>query len=176
MLVCYWKCINADRVKVNNLMNFGRRYIYEDDAAPSKYNTLCEKMIAKLIRNIIMILAGLLGSYTLIGCGAFYAMVLFGERITFLGTELPFVDGNTVNGFLINMLEQILLICSSIVGNITIEVGECCVHNAFEAIPEIIHLECIELNSELCSNGVSLVAKMRLRNISMKVQDFNRYS
>lgn len=154
-------------------MNFGGKFIYEDDASPSKYHTLCERMIAKLLRNIILISSAILIAHTLAGCGTLYAIVLHGDRITFLATEMAFVDGSTVTGFVINMMEQLLLIFISLTSNFANEIGVCLVHNAFEAIPEVIHLDSEELKTELNLNGVSLNARMRLRNIFMKVQDFN---
>lgn len=173
-MTLYWKSLNEDRFKLNNIVNYGRRYIYEDDATPSKYHSLCEAMIVKLVRNTVIITVLLLTSYAVVGCGALYTIIFGESRITFVGTEIPFVDGNTDIGFLINMMEQSFLTIVSLTGNIAIEIGVSLVHNAFEMIPEIIHYDFEEFNIELNLNGMSLNAKMRLRNIFMKVQDYER--
>lgn len=174
VLTVYWKTMSSARFKVNNILNFGGKYIYTNDAKPSKYNTLCEEMLVKLIRNTVTVVIAILVSYALVGGGALYAIVFHGARITFLGTEIPFVDGQTNFGFMINLIEQSFLTGISLLSNLTIEIGVCLVNNAFSAIPELIRLESDELNTELNLNGMSFNAKMRVRNIFMKVQDFNR--
>lgn len=44
ILLC-WQCVGPDRFKMNNVINFGGKYIFKDDKMPSKYNAVCEKMI-----------------------------------------------------------------------------------------------------------------------------------
>lgn len=166
--------MSSDRFRVNNIVNFGQKYIYQDDNKPSNYNTLCEKMIVKLIGNTTIIMVSILIAYSIIGCNALYVFIFDGTRLTFVGTEIPFVDINTDTGFLINIVEQFFLTSVSLTANITIEIGVCLVHNAFEMIPSLMQFDSDELKNELQLNGMSSNAKMRLRNIFMKVQDYNR--
>lgn len=129
----------------------------------------------ELIQNTTITIIVMLNAYAIVGAGALYAIVFHGTRITFVGTELPFVDGQTNVGFVINLMEQSLLTNVSLISNITIEIGVCLVNNAFSTIPELINLESEDLIAEMDLNGMSFDAHMRLRNIFVKVQDFYRY-
>lgn len=174
ILTVYWKTMSADRFKVNNIINFGQKYIYDDTNPNSEYHTLCQEMIVKLVQNTIIIIILILVSYAMVGCHALYVIIIDGKRITFMGTEIPFVDSDTTTGFIINIIVQLFLTWVVIISNITIEIGVCLVHNAFEMIPRLIRFDSDELNIELDLNGMSFDARMRLRNILIKVQDFNR--
>lgn len=164
--------MSSDRFKVNNIINFGGKHIYRDDRQPSQYHTFSEDMITKLIYHIMGIFVAVLGSFGLIAIGVLYAIVFKGDRVTFIATELPFVDSETNFGLVINLLEQSFLTLISIISNITIEIGVCLVDNGFSAIPQIIYLDSKDLDTELTINGMSFEAIMRLRNIFMKIRDY----
>lgn len=143
---------------------------------PSKYYNFCENMIKALIRNVIFTMSAVFISYFTFGAGSLYVIIFKGERVTFLGTELPFFDINTNFGYAINMFEQFVLTVGAVTANTTIEIGSCIVNNSIEAIPGIIRLQSEDLEDDLKSNGMSLSAKHRLRNVLMQLQDFNGYN
>lgn len=145
-----------------------------DGSQSPEYNSLCEKMISELVRRTSIVVFLILLSYALIGGGTFYAIVFDGAWITFVATEIPFVDSQSNTGYAINLIEQFLIISVSLISTLLLEMAVCLVSNAFLAIPEIIHFESNELAIELNSKGMNLNVQMRLRNIFMKIQDFNR--
>lgn len=170
----YFKAIGKDCFKVNNVVNFGGKYIYKDDKKTSKYNTLCEKMVGALIKNVFATLTAITISYCTFGASPLYVIIFEGAHVTFLSTELPFVDINTNIGYAINMIEQFILTFGAVVSNTTIEIGACLVNNTVTAVPELFHFESDELETELRSNGMSLNAKLRVRNMLVLIQDFNQ--
>lgn len=173
-LTVYVEVIGRNRFKVNNVINFGGNYIYKDDKEPTKYNALCERMIKALIRSVVITMAAIAVSYSTFGASSLYFIIFEGARVTFLGTELPFFDINSDFGYMMNMFEQSVLTFGAIMSNTTIEIGACITNNAVEAVPEIIHLESEELTDDLMSNGMTSSATLRVRNMLVIVQDFNR--
>lgn len=154
-------------------MNFGRKYIYTDDTKQSKYNSLCDKMVERLLINVIVVVFCIIVSYSLMGFISLYYIVIKRTGVTFFSTEIPFVDIRSNFGYAFNLLVQVFLGFVMLMANICIEIGACLTYNSVTAIPQVIHLEVEELRTELHSNGMSLTAKLRLRKILMKLQDFD---
>lgn len=167
------KAIGPERAKLKNVVNFGNRHIYIDSNEPSKYHTLCEKMINELIKDITIVASAILISYSTFGAGTFYAMIFQHKRVTLFGTILPFTDINTDSGFAINMIQQSILGGTGIIGNLGLEIGGCLAYNAIEAVPYVFQIEADELRNELISNGMTYGTTLRVRNILMQVQDLN---
>lgn len=152
-------------------MNFGGKYIYNDDKEKSKYNEVCERMLAELVRSIVIILLAILVGYSVFVLGFLHAILFGNTRVTVFSTELPFFDINSNFGYGINILEQLIVAAVSLSGNISIEVAACIAYNVISISPELIHLEAGELENELKSNGINLGAVKRLRHILMRVHD-----
>lgn len=165
--------MSTDRFKIKNVVNFGSINIYMDTKMPSKYHTLCEVGIKALIKDIVIVGSSIILSYTVFGMGTLYAIIFKRARVTFLGTELPFVDFDTDIGYLINMLQQSFICGIAVMANMAIEISGCLAYNAIEMVPDVFHLESEGLDAELKSNGMSLNAKLRVRNILMQVRDLN---
>lgn len=169
----YFQAIGPGRAKIKNVVNFGNINIYKDTNEPSKYHDLCEKMIKALIKDIIIVVLAIIISYWTFGAGTLYAIFFQGARVTFLSTELPFFDINTTSGYAINFIQQSSTTIVGIIANISIEICGCLAYNAIETVPDLFHLESEELAKELKLNGMSLSAKLRVRNILMQAQDLN---
>lgn len=144
-----------------------------DDKEPSKYNALCDRMVDNLVKHVIIVLNLLFLSYFTIGMSSLYLIVFKHKHATILGTEIPYFESNTNLGFAVNIFEQFLLACLSVMANFTIEIGDCLINNTISTIPEIIHLESDDLETELKSNGMTSNATLQVRNILMRIQDFD---
>lgn len=160
------------RYLFNNLISVGGKYIYGENVESSKYRTLCDKMVEKLLRDVTLVIGLMLGSFGLYGLGVLYDIVVNHSRATFLSTVLPFFEKDSNIGYALNLSIQGAMICAGLLAMVTIEIGACLVVNAALAIPEIIHLDADELETELNLNGMNLIAQLRLRNIIMQVIDF----
>lgn len=172
-MALYWKSINSNRFKSNKLFTFGGDFIYTNDKKPSKYNTLCEKNVRKLVKTTIIVIILLIFSHIIYATGSMYAVFFKNTRVTLLGTKLPFVERETDIGFTLNVMEQSIAAYYELMGSISIEVGQTLVNNVFTTFPKLIRYDLDELTNELQSEGMCLHTKMRLRNIIMKIQDFD---
>lgn len=173
ILTIYGESIGPNRFAINNILNFSGRNIYTDDTNPSEYNTLCEQLIKQLTKTVIIIVAAIVLSYCIMGFWPLYNMIFEEDRVTFLNTEIPFLDINTDFGYSINLLIQSIIIAVTLLASISIEIGACLTYNAVTAVPAIIHFEIQELQSDLNLNGKSCSAKFRMKRILMKLQDFH---
>lgn len=159
----------------NNLMNAGGRYIYMDGDDTSKYNAVREKLIEKFAREMVVILTLIFIALLMCGLPALYMLVFKRARITLLGIELPFFEKDSDIGFVLNLTMQAVIAVFGIVGMIAIEFGQNLIHHVVYSIPHLMHVDTEELGTELRTNGMSLAARAQLRNIFMKVQDFEKY-
>lgn len=169
----YYKSIGPDRFKTNQLVNYAGKYLYKDDKEPSKYNEHCEKMVAALVKSVIIIAVAVIVSYTAVGVSVFYALIFEGKRVPPLGIEIPFIDINTDGGYMITLAFQSFASAVAFLGTLGIEVGACLWYNIESFYPGLIHMESDELDNELKSNGMGLRAEKRVRNIFILLQDFD---
>lgn len=165
----FWKSVGPSRFKVNNVINFSGKYIYLNDKTSSKYNLICGKLIKILVRDICIIVIVIIISYLLLAGNVFYAIFFENVRITFLSTELPFIDFDSNVGYTINIIQQLFFCIVALIGFIAVEIQTCFLSNVSKAVPELIHLQLQELNSEFKIN-----AKIKLRNTLMQIRDYNR--
>lgn len=171
-MTIYLKLIGSDKYLVNNLMNFGGRYIYRDDEQPPSYVTLCDQFITKLLKDITITIVLLIVSYCLMAIWPLYCIIVRNERVTILNTELPFVDIDSDMGFTINLCWQAFAGYFSFISNVCIEYGNGIAHNNIHSTPKVLHFQLEEFKKEIIMNGVSLNAKLRLRNVFMLLRDF----
>lgn len=71
------------------------------------------------------------------------------------------------------MIQPSLLCGVAFVANMIIEISVCLANNAVKSAPKVFNHASEELSTELKSNGMTLNAKLRVRNILIQVQDFN---
>lgn len=84
-----------------------------------------------------------------------YLIFFKGVRITFLSSELPFVDNDSDFGFWLNILMQSFLAILGLVACFTIEIGVSLILNTIIAIPHLMHVDLDALETELKLNGQS---------------------
>lgn len=130
-------------------------------------------MVESLLQNVIVVVVFIIFSYFLMGTISLYYIVIKRAGVTFVNTEIPFIDIKSNIGYAINLMAQVYFVFVIVMANIVIEIGACLTYNSVTAIPKVIHLDVEDLRTELCSNGMSMAAKCRLRNILMKLQDFD---
>lgn len=171
----YWKTVGPHRFKLNNLLNFGGKFIYLDNKNLTKYNQICEKNLRKMVKLVITVVAMIVISHALAIIGPIHAFISQNNRVTLMGTELPFFEKDSDLGFMINLCQQTIIGIYAILGNICVEMGPCIINNVVAIIPDLIQLNLNDLSNELETNGMCLSSKIRLRNVLIQVQDFDGY-
>lgn len=167
--------LGPSKYKINSLLNFGGRYIYSDNNQTPRLRVVQEKMINKLIQHVVIVMLMILSAFGMVVTIVAYSILFEGARVTLLGTELPFVDKDSDTGFWTNIFVQCLTGLVAVIACLAIEVGAVLIINALEAIPDLVHVDLKDLETELNLKGFTLEAKARLRNVFMKVQDYEKY-
>lgn len=144
-----------------------------NDKKSSKYNSLCEESIEKLIKNIAIILLLIIVSHIMFGIGPFYVFLVRNEHVTPVGIRLPFVDIDTNTGYVLNLSQQALMTFFELISTISVEIGQSLINNAITTVPKIIHLELDELSNKL-TDGKMFSVKLQLRNVLRQIEDFDR--
>lgn len=126
IITLYWTVIGPKRFNMNSALNFGGKYIYRDDKRPSKYNTVCQKMVDQLVLTVSILAFMNIFSHALLGILPFYLIIFKGVRVTVMGLELPFLEPGSDIGFAVNLLVQSVLGIVSIVALIAFQVLYMC--------------------------------------------------
>lgn len=152
------------------MIEFAGKYIYCDSESPM-YNAMYEKMIKQLLKHLTIILSILLASFGVLALNVFYQIIFEKNGATFLSIEFPLSEKNSDIGYALNLSIQFVMCIMGGLGLMSIEIIACLANNAMAAIPEIIHLDGKELESEIHRNGMSRIVELRLRSIIMKSVD-----
>lgn len=172
----YWKAVGPQRFKFNSLVNFGGRHIYIDDTKSTEYNKICENNVKKLVQSVAIIVPLVVFGHFLVVLGSLHAYIYEDTRVTPMATHLPYFEKNSDLEFILNLLQQSIIAVYALMGNISIEILTCLLNNAITSIPEFIHLNLNDLNKEISIDNSNLKTMVRLRNVLIQVQDFDRYA
>lgn len=167
----YWKCIGPDRFRLNSLTTL-IGLIVQEDKQPSLFNTLCENVIEMFLKLSIIGAFLVIISHTLFAAIPLYFIVFKQTRITPMCLEMPFLERDSEVGFLVNLCVQGVLGLVSMLALVAIEIPMCSVFTLLVAVPKFIRLEVKDMERDCYINGNNSSARVRLRNIVMKIQDF----
>lgn len=170
----YWKSIGPQRFKLNRVGYFGGDCIYKAESESQQYNIICVKYMGRLTRNVWIVSSLALISHVIIVVGPVYAYFYQNIRVTPLATNLPFFEKDSDLEFTVNMILQSIMAFYAMAGCIAIEMGICLINNAISATPDVIRFNLVEFEREFNTNGISLEATARLRNVFIQIQDFIR--
>lgn len=170
----YWMAIGPHRFKMNNLFNFGGKFIYLEGEQSPKYKAACVESVQHLIRNVITILSLLIISITVYSAGPFYVYFFRNVRATPAATKLPFLEHHSDVGFPLNLIQQTVVALYGVTGYISMEIGFCLINNVIITMPKLIRVDLDELTNELQLNGMNWKSTIQLRQILVKMQDFDR--
>lgn len=173
MITIYFKSIGSKRFAMNNLVNFGRKCLFCDDIRTPEYYTMCEGMVDDLVQKESILVFNVVFAHALLGIIPFYLIILKNIRVTVMGLEMPFFDAGSDIGYAVNLFVQSTFGLISIVTLIAVGTPFVFAYTNAKMVPEIIRLDLKDLQKEFRLNGMSLKAKVKLRNALMKVQDFN---
>lgn len=168
----YWKAVGPMRFKMNNIINFGGKYIYTNGLKASKYRTMCDKMAIDFVKLNIVCVVQTTFTHLLLLAVAFYMIVYGNTHVSIISIEIPFFESDSDTGYLVNLAVQLgLVIVSMVAMNILVIIVSFAYDN-FITFPELIAFELCDLEDELISNGFSLNTRLRFRNLLIKVRDF----
>lgn len=169
----YWNAVGPRRFKFNKIMTFASEYLYTNENS-TKYQKVCEKHVNSFYKTVAIIYAQLLLAHILSAIGPFYAFFFQNKRITLLATNLPFLEKDSELEFAINMTLQGVMAFYSMAGNLALEMGSSAINNTISMIPDVVRFDLSEFQDGFKSNGLSLASIIQLRNVYMKIQDFNQ--
>lgn len=170
----YWKNVGPQRFKINSLAIFSGKFIYLDSKESSEYNRICERNVMKLVKNIVAVSFTVIFSHLLILVGPIYAYIFNGVRITPMATHLPYFEKDSDTEFMVNLALQCVVALYSITGNVTVEIITCLINDTVSSVPELIRLNLDEMTDEVQKKYSQLSVSIRLRNVLIQVQDFDR--
>lgn len=91
---------------MNELVNYSKNYIYNDNHDKSMYNRICSQNMDKSLRRIFIVAALVLQSFVIAILGSIYSFIVDSKRSTLLGVRLPFVEKDSDLEFTLLLILQ----------------------------------------------------------------------
>lgn len=167
------------RKKFQALIHFAGEKIYPDfrTESSSKYIRICDQCALKLLSNTVQIVGLIQASTFVLTSFSMLALIIDNEIQLSLPVLFPFTDLESVNGLLINMLNQAFIGFLVIVGNISIEIPTCMLKNSVWVIGATISHAIDEMTEriEKPETFSKFCIDLYFRNILIQAQDLDRY-
>lgn len=164
--------------KMRSLVFFGGDYVYEiaHPGQSAKYKLMCERCVIKLwLSAFKTFLLVLLGAFSFASMTV-YSYLFRNARPLFIPVILPFVNVNTTAGYYTNIAYQIVFSTLGLTGVFVIEFMTCILKNNVWIGSESIKVSTEYLAAGMANNSkFTYEAKMRLRNVLMKIKDFDDF-
>lgn len=173
-MCAYWIVVGPTRFKFNSLLNFGGKYIYQNENQSIKFQIICSKYANKLTKSIMTGVPLMLITHAIILVVAMYEHYWQNVSITPLSINLPFFEKDSDLELFFNMLFQLTMGIYAVLGSLGLEVGECLMNNTIITIPHVIRFNLSEFYDEYEANGMNLKSVAQLRNTFHQIQDYKR--
>lgn len=172
--------VPSQREVLQSLIHFTGREIYPDFSArvSRKYLMMCDQRAIKILVNTIQMVGILLFSNTLLLSLSGYAYIIHNEIQLPVPVLFPFTDLESVNGLIINLLNQAFLAFIAFAGLIGIEIATCILKDSIGMSSAAI---CYSID-EISEKSIGSAAYSRacidryFRHILMQSQDLDRYA
>lgn len=171
--------ISSRRKKVTKLLYFTAEHIYTDtnENSNSNYIEACNQSARKLIRSVlkthgIFVVLGVI--YMIF---PIFAYLMHNEIQLILPVLLPFTDLESIEGEIINILNQFITISMGVCGHLAMETAFCIMKNSFWAM-------CVGISYSLDGLVESLkpsertsnrIVEHHFRNVFLQFEDRERY-
>lgn len=167
--------------RLNALVYFAYDYnIYADttDESNPTYISISERSANNLFKSVFVTLGMFFISIIIYAIFPIYHLIMHHDIHLLVPVLFPFTDIASVNGILINMVNQLFTASIGISGTFGIEVVVCMLKNSFDAISCAVCYSIDELVTTFNeSNPLSnRIVKIHFRNIVIQLEDFDRYT
>lgn len=167
----------STRKPCHHIYNFAGDFIYANSKQSPRNNVVCDKMAIYLLTSSLNI--NLLVNISTISMifAPLYKKFAQNENELFIKIVLPFVDPETPNGYVINMISQSITCVFGSIVIPAIELVTCVLKNNISAIAAVVSNDINEFGnySEVNSN-YSVRHTQLITNIILKIDDYNRFN
>lgn len=164
----------STRKQCHNIYNFAGNHIYANSRNSPTNNVVCDKMAIYLLTSSLNINLLVNISTILMICAPIYKKLMLNENELVIKIVLPFIDPDTPNGYLANMISQSITCVFGSIVIPAIELVTCILKNNISAIAAVIANDINEfMNSLHVESKYSAEHTQRFTNIILKIRDYN---
>lgn len=174
----YWEAIGKNRFRFRSYIRFSFNYMFVNHTPTNEYEEmqlmLARRTLRKMIEGILLVIA----SFALVIIGPIFVLVTKQQYSIPTGVVIPFVDPNTLNGFIINCAIQSVASIAGGLGLIGVEsyvsIGDSTVY----AMKELTKYHFKRFNENISKSNFDHEAELRyifkmLEDIKYYVDDYN---
>lgn len=107
--------------------------------------------------------------------GPIYVLVFYGEYAIPTGHVMPFVEADTLRGYIINMIAQMFVGACALISVLTIEIAGCVINNTYKTMANIVCYNMRKFSDHLRHGTFSYANEVEFRNILVQLQDLEAY-
>lgn len=168
--------IPSTRNQYQHLYQFAGDQIYAYSRISPKNHTICNEMAIDLFTGSVKITLLLVYSLFLMIAVPLYKNLFTDEHEFIMLIILPFINPDKQNGFYINLVNQMISCSYATIIVPAIELVTCVLKNAVTVIAAVIENALLEFAVMLeNSEGFTVECNWHLRNIIMKILDFDKF-
>lgn len=170
---------SSQRKETQSLVYFAGEKIYPDftGECSRRYMEICDQSALKLLSDTLKTVGMIFASNSILLIFLILAFIHNNEIELPIPVIFPFTDLESVNGLVINLLNQSFMAFMVVAGNIGIAIPTCMLNNSVWIVTVTICHAIDELTEIL--NGLASDSKTGIdycfRNILIQVQDLDRY-
>lgn len=158
-----------------NILFFGADFVY-DNITDAKLHRVLDRRANQYIIDTVKLLLAIVTFAILFCAMPVYELLFNGKRILLINLILPFVDPDTVKGYVFNTLNLGMIAIISIAGHVGMEVAHLNIVNNLKSGVDLFIYNLMEFDDAVQKETGELTIKMKwqLRNIFMQFQDLDK--
>lgn len=174
-LCIYVKTVGPSRYRFRILCTFAGNYLYTKRLPKTGYERKADELATKLITHTIVSIICVFATYVVKVIGPMYVLVVRGEYAIPTGVIVPFVDPDTLRGYIINMAIQSTVTGIAFISIICVEIMSSMIINTFTAMADLVCFNMQEFSDNLRPSSFSYRNELEFRNILVQLQDLEAY-
>lgn len=172
----YYEVISEVRFTTNKMVNYGKKYIHNDNSDENDYNEICSRNMDATLKRFIIIVSIVCLSFVIALIGPLYAYTIHGTRKTLLSVRLPFVEKDSDLEYMLNIILQTWSGIAGFCGNVGIECGYNIIISSIKVTTQLIEMDIKSLSNNLEAETLTKTQiKNKLSMIFQKIDHTDGY-
>lgn len=157
------------------MLTFAGKFIYKNQKPRTELEHIINESASQLLNQTFIIVTLVVFSLSLSLIGPMYVLVFYGEYAIPTGHVMPFVEADTLRGYIINMIAQMFVGACAFISVLTIEIAGCVINNTYKTMANIVCYNMRKFSDHLRHGTFSYANEVEFRNILVQLQDLEAY-
>lgn len=164
--------MNKTRYRLQALIDFGGRHIYQDNRDNTEYNEISSKQLNGTMRSFVIKMGTIFLSFIVAVIGPAQAYLSHGTKTTTIESHIPFLEPKSNSEFVANFLLQNLIAIHGILGYIGVEIVLSLYQDVVTVAPKLLTADLAHAIRQYEDKSITeQQLRMRIQNIVKQSHD-----